>query len=359
MKPYEGNAMVFTIEERRTLLDEFFAIRERLEDASLEGRSAPEDLERHAELRRAYREKLPVLPLSRCPFTKAIYTHSIDPYGIDGLWWDYRSPNRPLELLGGNIVAFTGAMRLGGPLELMPFLCKPGPGVPFVVPRMLQREGVRAVISSLPIGAHIGYIIVYFGNPAPDDLEGFNDWGTDDYQFESGPGRFGWNRVYATLSDYDFELDKWLISGELLWIAPDDTILTLREGIAGCPYVDLGGRRQPQLIQDGEVWYEELCSDSDSPVQTTPEEQLKMQSAGEPRMVQPEEMPAAESPGSVCGNCGMVMPVADARFCMGCGSSIMVSKPAIPAESVCPSCGNSVSPTAKFCKHCGYKLTKS
>lgn len=69
--------MVFTIEERRTLLDEFFVIRERLEDASLEGCSAPEDLERHAELRRAYREKLPVLPLSRCPFTKS-HLHSLD-----------------------------------------------------------------------------------------------------------------------------------------------------------------------------------------------------------------------------------------------------------------------------------------
>ena len=174
---------------------------------------------------------------------------------------------------------------------------------------------------------------------------------------QAGSGGTGSTSRLVTMTS---SLTNGLFRANYPWIAPDDTILTLREGIAGCPYVDLGGRRQPQLIQDGEVWYEEPWSDSVSPVQTTPGEQLRVQSAGEQRiMVQPEVMPAAESPGSVCGNCGMIMPVADARFCMGCGSPITVSKPAIPAERVCPSCGNSVSLTAKFCRRCGYKLTKS
>ncbi|MCX7019419.1 MAG: zinc ribbon domain-containing protein [Candidatus Sumerlaeota bacterium] len=363
--PPPGSAVAFTAQERRTLLDEFFAVCNRLEDApppSLEGRSEPpppgggQALERHVVLRRTYREKAPVLQLSRCPFTKAVYAHSIDPYGIDGLWWDYRAPNRPLELLGGNIVAFTGAMRLGTPLESMPFLCRPGPGVPFVVPRILEREGVRAVISSLPIGVHTGYVIVYFGNPAPNDLEGFNDWGTDDYQFESGPDRFGWDKSYSVLSDYDFELEKWLVAGKLLWIATNDTELTLRENVTGCPYIGLKGIRKPQLIQDGEVWHEELWTD------TVEDRSASTPSGGQRVRHQADGTPAL--PGqtrttiSVCGVCGMVLP-ADARFCAGCGNPISVPKPAAPVASVCPSCRNSISPAAKFCKRCGYKLIKS
>ncbi len=358
MTPNETGAVPFTAQERRALLDEFFALNDRLEKADLAGTSDQAALDRYAQLRRTYREKVPVLPLSRCPFTRAPYLHSFDPHGIDGPWWDYRAPNRPLEMLGGNVVAFTGAMRLGTPLEVMPFLCKPGPAVPFVVPRILEREGVRAVISSHPVGVHTGYIIVYFANPAPADLEGFNDWGTDDYQFASEADQFGWDKAYATASDYDFELEKWLSNRKLLWIAPGDAELGLREGAKDCPYTGLDGVRKPQLVQDGEVWHEELLEEETAPQEADPEEQPP---AGEPAADRHPELPPAGSPEpgtvvSACGTCGSALPE-NARFCVGCGTPVPQSKPAEPARGTCPSCGQPVLPNAKFCKGCGHKLT--
>jgi hypothetical protein len=358
MTPNGSAGVPFTARERRALLDEFFALSDRLDKANLSGLNDQTALDRYAQLRRTYREKLPILPLSRCPFTRNPYLHSIDPFGIDGPWWDYRAPNRPLELLGGNIVAFTGAMRLGAPLEAMPFLCRPGPAVPFVVPRILEREGVRAVISSRPIGAHTGYIIVYFANPAPADLEGFNDWGADDYQFESDTDQLGWDKVYVSAADYDFELGKWLADGKLLWIAPEDAELILREGADGCPYVGLDGIRKPQLVQDGEVWHEELWSDETVPSEPAEAVPLTAQAtAANPQEgLQPPGSPATESSGSACGSCGTILP-ANARFCSSCGSPVLPPMPAAPVGRACPSCGQPVLPTAKFCKGCGHKLT--
>ena len=320
MTSNEAAAVPFTAKERRVLLDEFFAVNDRLYKADLSGLKDQAALDRYAQLRRTYREKVPILPLSRCPFTGNPYLHSIDPYGIDGPWWDYRAPNRPLELLGGNIVAFTGAMRLRTPLETMSFLCRPGPAVPFVVPRILESDGVRAVISTLPIGAHTGYIIVYFANPAPTDLEGFNDWGTDDYQFESDTDRLGWDKVYVTAEDYDFELGKWLANGKLAWIGPEDRELVVREGADGCPYVGLDGIRKPQLVQDGEVWHEELWTAETMP--SEPADDQTSNVTGEVVSPSPSPSPAPEAAGSkFCSHCGAGLRQG-AKFCTGCGAKI-------------------------------------
>jgi hypothetical protein len=53
---------------------------------------------------------------------------------------------------------------------------------------------------------------------------------------------------------HSFDLGPWLRSGKLLWIAPGDTTLTLREGEAGCPLVGLTGSRHMAHIREGRVW---------------------------------------------------------------------------------------------------------
>ncbi len=44
--------------------------------------------EKLSESREQYRASVPVLPLSRCPYSNQVVYHSIDTYGLDGLWWN-------------------------------------------------------------------------------------------------------------------------------------------------------------------------------------------------------------------------------------------------------------------------------
>lgn len=207
-----------------------------------------------AELRQQYRLHLPVLPLSRCPFTGQVVYHSIDTYGLDGFWWDYHDPIRLLTYLPSALFSFSGALQLDGPVEKIRFLCRPGPGIPFVVPELIGADGVKAVINSLRIGSHTGYPVLYFADPVPPGIEPLNDWGADHWKRVDTRGSVHWNESVDIEDEYDFDLVPYLRSGKLLWISPDDRTMSLRSGLVGCPYVDLKGERRIQRIQYGKVW---------------------------------------------------------------------------------------------------------
>ncbi len=51
----------------------------------------------------------------------------------------------------------------------------------------------------------------------------------------------------------DFDLMPWVNRELLTWIAPGDASLTLRQGLGGCPYVNLPGTRALQRIQYGTI----------------------------------------------------------------------------------------------------------
>ena len=371
----------FTSEERRALLDEFFAVKARIDATAAGADSDPADRARYAALRRTYRERLPNIALSRNPFDNELYRHSFDPYGLDGLWWDYRSPNRPLEMLRSPVVAFTGAVRVDEPVERMPFLCRPGPGAPFVVPRIITREGVRAVLWSLSVGVHTAYVIVYFADPVPMGLEPFNDWGTDYYQFESAPERLAWDQASEDAEDFDFDLEKYVASGQLQWIAPGDDSMTLKSGVAGCPYLDLEGSRLPQLVQDGERWYDEFPQKVEvadiaeeatpippippppstesvvAPVSPPPPPSTPPASSAAPKQPATPSTPTPSGATRMCNACGAALKPTS-KFCPSCGQPIAASAPAAPstpppAANLCVHCGQPKRPGAKFCASCG------
>src|SRR4030065_420480 len=119
----------FTGEERRRLLDDYFRDQGRAEELDYElattvgeePESATQELDalrqRLSDARDQYRLNVPVLPLSRCPITRQVTYHSIDPYGLDGLWWDNQVPIRPVEVLPSTFIMVLGALRLGAGLE--------------------------------------------------------------------------------------------------------------------------------------------------------------------------------------------------------------------------------------------------
>jgi hypothetical protein len=90
--------------------------------------------------------------------------------------------------------------------------------------------------------------------PLPVDLARTNTWGTDRSWYA---GRFGdlvWCQRDDDGSDLDYRLGPWLEQGDLAWIAPGDNALVVRTGTAGCPYLDLPGRRSPVFANYGETW---------------------------------------------------------------------------------------------------------
>lgn len=206
------------------------------------------------EINDRYKAILPEVTVARCPHSGDLVRWRMDNFGLNGWFWEYDTAIRLLpERLPRTWLAMTGAMRVTEPVEHTPYVVNPGPGVPFVVPRILGAPGVQAVIAEVSVGTHTGWAISYFG-PRPN-VRLVNTWGTDSYPVFQDGVRGGWDEDSPSMSDYDFALTKWLRSGALLWIAPGDESATLRQGSGDCPFVALPGPRKIPLILNGTVEY--------------------------------------------------------------------------------------------------------
>jgi len=201
-----------------------------------------------------YVDAVPIVRLSRSPISGGVFETSLDTIGIDGLWWAHDHLYRPYVEPEATFFAWTGAVQLDGPPPTWSLKAMVGPGVPFVLPRMLEHPNMRAVASSVLIGEHVGYPIVYFASPTPHDLVRVDDWGHSSYSFVRADGSPGALHAVQHAAEKDFELRPWLESGKLSWIAPGDLGLELRTGVEGCPYVGLEGERGRQYFQRGQAW---------------------------------------------------------------------------------------------------------
>jgi hypothetical protein len=243
--------------ERGRLLEEGDRVRAEafaLEDAD-EFDAAMPLWRRRDQITKRYKELLPEIPVARCPSTGVVIRWPIDTVDLTGWFWDYDAPMRRVVPLPPTWRAMTGAVRLTEPVEPAPFLCSPGPGVPFVVTRIIESPDIQAVISQVPIGRHIGWPITYFG-PTLRGVRLVDLWGTRSYPVFDDEGTWiGWANAIPDVGDYDLDLEPWLRSGKLLWIEPGDESATLRDGVEGCPYLALEGVRKLQYLQDGKLWY--------------------------------------------------------------------------------------------------------
>ena len=199
-----------------------------------------------------YEAGLPQVPFARCPISGEVQFHSFDPFGLDGPWWNYDAPLRPLMERIPSCLAVTGAVALAGDLPDVPWLCRPGPGLPWVLPRLLAAEGVFATIRQLSAGTHTAWAVCYFAAEAPAGLAMPNAWGTATY-WDASDGAPGWSSTPADPQDRDFSLSPWIARGKLFWIAPGDDTLTLRPEVAGCPFIGLPGEKREQRIAFGRL----------------------------------------------------------------------------------------------------------
>ncbi len=254
--------MSFTRERRNALIARYRTVRAAEDELWPRVRTEAERAElaairtERAALGTAIRHELPHVPMSRCPFCDFVAEEQFDPYGIDGYWWQrahsIRGSGSPPRC--GHYFAFTGALALARPIDVLDFSVETGPEAPFVVPRLLEPPGMKMVISSTPVGRHTGYPIFYYGDPIDWEVEGPADWGHHLWLIYRNGFRAGKEARMVHDEECDFDLAPWIARGKVQYILPGDETLTLRSTVEGCPYLDLPGRRVHNRIYQGELW---------------------------------------------------------------------------------------------------------
>jgi hypothetical protein len=252
--------------ERRYLLDQGNRWKKRAEelDALDDGQDGEDDLGIDRALSEAWEQRdaftarysawLPGVPVARCPFSGDLVKWPMDIVDLDGWYWNDAAPVRRLPALPAKWLAMTGAMRIQEPVTYAPFTASPGPAAPYVVPRLLEIPDIRAVISQVPVGRHIGWAISYFGALPGVELE--NTWGSENYYVYGDDGEWrGWDSNAPWPPDWDFTLAPWVAAGKLLWIAPGDTTATLRQDVETCPYLGISGSHDLAHIRSGVLRY--------------------------------------------------------------------------------------------------------
>jgi hypothetical protein len=206
------------------------------------------------EAKKEYYDRVPVLTLSVCPFCDAPYRHSLDPYGYDGLWWRSQLGTQEacehfcvirnsLNLHGHRTVTVQQIAGQDG-TEL-------GPEVPYVIARLLQIPPMVCVVTELKLEAgYTLYPLVYFSSEPVPREQLTARWAGKDF---SG---------YETRTEnWDFELEPWVISGNLRWAKAVDDAFVLVDQSEPFPFLDLPGYRGAQLV------YKDSYSTFHSPVQ--------------------------------------------------------------------------------------------
>lgn len=205
-------------------------------------------------LLREYAQNLPAKPLSRCPICERVFELPMDDIGLDGAWWwDNCHVPFPAARACEHYVVFLGAVDLRGrvPSEVNVYSVLAGPGAPYVVPRLLSKDGMKAVASTVPIGSgDVGYLVTYFGEEPVPEAEGHQEWRKPTFFLHDEDGR----QVAedSARDPWDFEIGPWIERGKVLWIAPGDGTLTVR-GERPSPYEGLPGVRKMQSIESGVV----------------------------------------------------------------------------------------------------------
>jgi hypothetical protein len=209
------------------------------------------------ELEDDYADWIPWVPLSRCPFCGDLLARAFDPVGLDGLWWMDRTARPYAEPEAcPHFRLLLGAVNLDGlPPKGGLFEARPGPGVPYVIPRILSMPTMVAVVSSLPM--HCGYTaypVAYFSEEPPPPGSLTQSWARTEYVFVDVDGSTKWDIVE---DPWDFDLMPWLEQGKLKWCEGEGEALRIAEAPPEtCPFLQASGTRLAQIIWDDEIDHE-------------------------------------------------------------------------------------------------------
>ncbi len=205
------------------------------------------EAERHLQsaesLEREYFAELPRLAAGCCPFDGKPLYRTFDPYGFDGLWWrSDATPDEPRSC--PHFCVLRGAVNLNGGQPCGgDFTAHIGPEAPYVIPRILEKPGIIAVLSKLEMTpGHIAYLIAYFAERRPPVQELAAHWPRPIFLYNQGAVLHRWR---FDREHWDFDLGPWLERGKVRWCKPASRNEQLSNDPPDrCPYVNLPGRRE-------------------------------------------------------------------------------------------------------------------
>lgn len=251
------------IQEHRKVIDEIRGIEKKVERllAASDSRWQERHKDRNPLLREidrlinAYWGWIPAVSLSRCPICNAELFRTFDPVDLTGFWWMDRAQrpgDEPEPCSHFNLL--TGALNLNGlPPKGGPFESRPGPDVPYIIPRILEMPTMQVVISS--ISMHCGYTaypVAYYSQEPAAGGTLTQTWAQPQYYFTTADGKTGWNIVDDS---YDFDLLPWLRTGKIRWLE-EGKLNPKGAKPEECPFQGIKGMRKPQIIVDDELGYE-------------------------------------------------------------------------------------------------------
>jgi len=244
-------------EERDKLVKELYELRKRIyseeSKSQLTSKQRNSLKDRYYEIIQKYSECLPRMTLSKCPYCGKPLNRVFDPYGLDGPWWwasgicNFKEPDHC-----SHFQVLLGALNLHGrdPIEVKDEEVMPGPDVPFVVPNLLKLPGMVAVLLQLSLATgDTAFPIAYFSNKKIPPRMLHQPWCRQEYWYKTESG----DTVWSTANDrYDFDLKPYFKSGKLKWIDLEEKGLPFHTiSDEKCPFIDLPGDRENQIIVDG------------------------------------------------------------------------------------------------------------
>ncbi len=209
---------------------------------------------------KAYYERLPRMALSCCPIDGKPLLRCFDPFGLDGLWWcSDATPTEPAAC--AHFCCLTGAVNFNG-MQPHAGSCTVhiGPEVPYVIPRLLEYEGVIAVITEVKMGnGYTAYPVAYFAKRRLQPEFSTAGWARSVFVYTTQLGISAWRLANEK---WDFDLGPWLESGRIRWCDPNSGNTQLSEDPPDrCPYLNMTGKRERIVVRAGVSWSTGLPSE--------------------------------------------------------------------------------------------------
>ncbi len=201
-----------------------------------------------------FAERVPRVLIGRCPICGHGLEFPIDLEGLDSPWWWDLFP-QPFSAPHAceHFQLLLGAVDLRGrqPVEVDTWSAIVGPGAPFIIRRLLEMDGVKAVISRFTLGTgDIAYPISYFSEAPIPQTDLHQEWRMQSWMIKNADGAPVGHEIAN--DPWEFDLEEWFDKEKLYWTEPGDQEMTLKTGRPN-PFEGASGTRQKQIVGSGKV----------------------------------------------------------------------------------------------------------